>query len=404
MKKLAKPNRLTHSEGADSPQSRRWLVGVVLLLVGAGLGYIITWRSKTEQPQTQSNAAGSAPGHALQSVQGTAPAVPATASQRALFGLVNVPTFSAWSNLILASEPAIQTDGMVWIPAGSFEMGEADPMFPDAKPVHRVQLDGFWMDKTEVTNAQFARFVNATGYRTVAERPPDPKDFPGADPSMLVPGSLVFTPPEGPVSLEQHYSWWRYQRGASWRQPEGPGSSIRGRDNHPVVHVCWYDAVEYAKWASKRLPTEAEWEYAARGGLEQKHYAWGNELQPDGRWMTNIWQGQFPRENTRADGYERTAPAGTYPANGYGLHDMAGNVWEWCSDWYRPDYYNISPRHNPQGPDTSYDPNEPAIPKKAQRGGSFLCSDLYCVRYRMGSRGKGALDSGASHVGFRCVR
>jgi sulfatase modifying factor 1 len=295
-------------------------------------------------------------------------------------------------------------DGMIWIPGGEFLMGDTDPIFPDAKPVHRVYVDGFWMDRTEVTNAQFARFVQATGYVTVAERPPNPKEFPTVPQEKLVPGSIVFSPPDKEVSLDQPLSWWRYVPGANWRHPEGPGSNLRGRENHPVVHICWYDARAYAKWAGKRLPTEAEWEYAARGGLEQKRYCWGDELLPGGKWQANIWQGDFPRRNTKEDGFERTAPVGSFPANGYGLFDMSGNVWEWCADWYRPDYYAKSPGRNPQGPDSSFDPSEPNLPKRVQRGGSFLCSDVYCARYRPGARGKGEPGSAASHIGFRCVR
>jgi formylglycine-generating enzyme required for sulfatase activity len=268
------------------------------------------------------------------------------------------------------------------------------------------------MDETEVTNAQFAEFVKATGYVTVAEKPPTLEEImkqlpPGTEPpprEKLVACSLVFTPPARPVSLDEHYQWWALVPGADWRHPEGPGSSIKGRENHPVVHVCWHDAVAYAKWANKRLPTEAEWEFAARGGLDQKPYTWGDELMKDGKWQANIWQGKFPGENTAEDRYERSAPVRSYPPNGYGLYDMAGNVWEWCSDWYRPDYFQKSPTHNPQGPDSSYDPNEPTIPKRVQKGGSFLCSDLYCIRYRPGTRGKGDMTSGLNHLGFRCVQ
>ena len=204
------------------------------------------------------------------------------------------------------------------------------------------------------------------------------------------------------MSLDEPYSWWRYVPGADWRHPEGPGSDIAGREDHPVVHVCWDDAVAFARWAGKRLPTEAEWEYAARGGLEGKRYVWGDEFRPEGRWRVNNWQGQFPIGNTSEDGFPRTAPVGSFPPNGFGLVDMAGNVWEWCADWYRPGYPS-GPRQDPRGPDSSYDPNEPGIPKRVQRGGSFLCGDLYCTRYLPGARGKGATDSGASHVGFRCV-
>lgn len=315
-----------------------------------------------------------------------------------VFVLAVVAALVPWRAGGLGSAP----EGMVWIPGGEFQMG--DPEFPDAKPVHKVVLDGFWMDRTEVTNAEFARFVEATGYVTVAEQKPDAKDFPGVPPEKLVAGSVVFRPPAGPVPLDQPYAWWDYVAGACWRHPEGPGSSIEGKENHPVVHVCWTDAVAYAQWAGKRLPTEAEWEYAARGGLDRKKYVWGDELQPEGKWLANIWQGKFPAENTQEDGHRTTAPVGSFAPNGYGLYDMAGNVWEWCADWYRPDYYAGSPTRNPQGPDSSYDPHEPGMPKRVQRGGSFMCSDLYCIRYRPGTRGKGDVNSAAMHLGFRCVR
>ncbi len=292
-------------------------------------------------------------------------------------------------------------EGMVWVPGGEFWMG--DDLFPDAPP-QRVHVDGFWMDRTEVTNAQFEKFVKETGYKTVAERKPDAKDFPGVPEEKLVPGSIVFTPPTEVVPLTEHYRWWQYVPGACWRHPEGPGSDLKERANHPVVHIAWEDAVAYAQSAKKRLPTEAEWEFAARGGLDRKPYGWGDELTPQGKWMANIWQGRFPVENTKQDGFVRTAPVASFPPNGFGLYDMAGNVWEWCADWYRPDYYANSPERNPRGPDSSHDPLEPGIPKRVQRGGSFLCSDQYCIRYRPGGRGKGAVDSGQSHAGFRCVR
>jgi formylglycine-generating enzyme required for sulfatase activity len=295
-------------------------------------------------------------------------------------------------------------DDMVWVPAGKCWMGR-DPGrcdsgmccvtgVKDALPIHEVELDGFWMDRTETTNAQFARFVRATGYRTVAEQPGD----------GLPAGSYVFTPPAEVPNLRNPMAWWSFVPGADWRHPEGPNSDLRGRKNHPVVQVCWDDAVAYAKWAGKRLPTEAEWEYAARGGLDRKVYVWGDEQTPGGKWPANIWQGRFPVENTRADGYERTAPVASFAANGFGLHDMSGNVWEWCADWYRPDYYEQSPRRNPQGPDDSFDPAEPNVAKRVQRGGSFLCSDLYCQGYQPGSRNKGQPNSAANHIGFRCVR
>jgi formylglycine-generating enzyme len=298
--------------------------------------------------------------------------------------------------------PGPAPEGMVWIPGGTFWMGSDDERMPDAKPVHQVSVDGFFIDKTEVTNRQFERFVRATAYITVAERKPDPKDFPDVPPQKLVSGSIVFTPPSEDVSYDNPLVWWRYVPGASWRHPEGPDRSIQGREDHPVVHVCWDDASAYAKWAGKRLPTEAEWEYAARGGLERKRYVWGDELLPGGKWQVNNWQGRFPRQNTAADGFLRTAPVASFPPNGFGLYDMAGNVWEWCADWYRPGY-NTEDKTNPQGPSSSYGPIESDVRKRVQRGGSFLCSDLYCSRYLPGGRGKGAPDSEASNLGFRCV-
>jgi formylglycine-generating enzyme required for sulfatase activity len=283
-------------------------------------------------------------------------------------------------------------------------LGGAGIDAPDAQPVHPVRLRGFWIDRHEVTNAEFAKFVAATGYVTIAERTPRAEDFPGAPAENLVAGSVCFKAPDHDVSLDDHLQWWTYVPGANWRHPEGPQSDIDSRPNHPVVHVAWDDAAAYAKWAGKRLPTEAEWEYAARGGLDRKRYVWGDELLSQGRWMVNNWQGRFPRENTAIDGYPGTAPVGSFPANGYGLFDMAGNVWEWCSDWYRPDTYSNSPPDNPPGPRDSFDPAEPGVSKRVQRGGSFMCSDLYCTRYLPGARGKGEPSSGANHVGFRCVK
>ncbi|WP_413586830.1 formylglycine-generating enzyme family protein [Bdellovibrio sp. HCB274] len=298
--------------------------------------------------------------------------------------------------------------GMVWIPGGEFVMGDKDPSFPDAHPVHKVRVSGFWMDKYVVTNADFARFVKATGYKTVAERPLDPKEFPGYTKEMLAPGSIIFTPPPSHVPLNDHRKWWAWSVGASWQHPQGPQSDIKNKANYPVVQIAYEDAEAYAKWVGKRLPSEAEWEFAARGGLEEKLFPWGDELKPDGRFMANTWQGSFPEENTAEDGFEDLAPVGKFPANGYGLYDMAGNVWQWVSDWYHPTYYHEISQggvsENPRGPEASFDPAEPKVKKKVQRGGSFLCTDQYCSRYRTGTRGKGDITSGAPHVGFRLVQ
>jgi formylglycine-generating enzyme required for sulfatase activity len=304
--------------------------------------------------------------------------------------------------------PGPAPEGMVWAPGGTFWMGCDDCEMPDAAPVHLVTVDGFWIDATPVTNAQFAKFVEAAKYKTVAERQPDPKDFPGAPAENLAPGSAVFTPPGAEVSLNDFLNWWKYVPGANWRHPEGPRSNMNGREDHPAVQIAWEDAAAYAKWAGKRLPTEAEFEFAARGGLDRRRFAWGDELKPNGKWAANIWQGRFPQKNRLEDGYDRTSPVNAFPPNGFGLYDMGGNVWQWCADWYRPDYFerlaDSGVAHNPQGPSDSYDPQEPGVPKRVQKSGSFLCSDEYCSRYLVGSRGKGAPDSGGSNTGFRCVR
>lgn len=304
--------------------------------------------------------------------------------------------------------------GMVWIPAGSFMMGSHDSVFPDEIPAHRVRLDGFWMDRTEVTNRQFAEFIEATGYVTLAEKPPEFRSLQSGSeaaalpilPEFDVPGSICSLPLKSREQIDPQkgaYSWWRYVPGASWRHPEGPESSIDDRMDHPVVHVSWLDAMEYCRWAGKELPSEAQWEFAARGGESGKDYPWGNQLTPAGEWQGNIWQGEFPVQDTAADGFDGTAPVGSFPSNGYGLLDISGNVWEWCADYYRPDYYSQSPVNNPVGPDSSFDPQEPGIVKRVQRGGSFMCSDQYCVGYRVASRMKGEQDTGAFHTGFRCV-
>lgn len=313
--------------------------------------------------------------------------------------------------------PGLAPAGMVWIPGGEFSMGSKDPRgdlcggnepMADARPVHRVYVDGFWMDRTEVTNAEFARFVAATNYVTVAERPLRAADYPGVPADKLAPGSLVFTPPAQAVPLDNASRWWAWVPGASWRHPEGPGSDVKGRDNFPVVHIAYEDAEAYARWAGKQLPTEAQWEFAARGGRSGELYPWGNELNPGGRWMANIWTGRFPHENSKADGFTQAAPVASFPANAYGLHDMAGNVWEWCRDYYAPDTYakatGISKNPVILSQKDSFDPGEPGVAKRVQRGGSFLCTDQYCTRYMTGTRGKGSPDTGSNHAGFRCVK
>jgi formylglycine-generating enzyme required for sulfatase activity len=313
------------------------------------------------------------------------------------------------SKIQVAKRVLAQESGrMSKIPAGTFWMGCTEESFVDGQPVHQVHVDAFWMDATEVTNEEFARFVHSTGYKTIAERIPEAKDFPGAPPENLVAGALVFTPPKQSVSKHSHYNWWRYVAGANWQHPEGPASTLEHRWQHPVVQIAWDDANAYAKWAGKRLPTEAEFEYAARGGLDRKLYSWGDDLTPKGKWQANIWQGHFPYKNTADDGFVTTAPVRSFPANGYGLYDMTGNVWEWCSDWYRADYYRSLPQgqvvNNPQGPRDSEDPFERGVAKRVLRGGSFLCTDQYCARYMVGARGKGEPTSGCSNIGFRCAK
>jgi formylglycine-generating enzyme required for sulfatase activity len=318
-------------------------------------------------------------------------------------------TLGAISVTLAAASGNGDHPGMVWIPGGEFWMGAEGGMFGDAQPLHKVRVDGFWMDKTTVTNEQFERFVRATGYVTVAERRVDAKDYPGAPPAMLAPGAPVFSPPAHPVPPNNPLGWWRWQPGADWRHPEGPGSSIQERPDHPVVQIAWEDAVAYAKWAGKRLPTEAEWEFAARGRLDRQEFVWGDEEHPHGKWMANTFQGHFPDANTAQDRFPGTSPVCSFPENGYGLCDMAGNVWQWVSDWYRPDYYQqLASRggvtENPRGPTESFDPSEPGVKKRVRKGGSFLCTDQYCGRFRPGARGKGDVLTGASNVGFRLVQ
>lgn len=307
--------------------------------------------------------------------------------------------------------------GMIHIPGGTFRMGSNDH-YPEEAPAHRVTVDPFWIDRTPVTNREFRRFVEATGYVTFAEIAPDPKDYPGALPHMLKAGSLVFSPPSHPVNLADWSQWWEFRFGANWRRPYygrrqyGKQSSIKGFDDHPVVHVAYCDAEAYATWAGKELPTEAEWEFAARGGLDGAEFAWGDEFTPDGNHMANTWQGAFPHQNLNIDGHERTSPVTAFPPNGYGLHDTIGNVWEWTTDWYSPKHPADAPKAccipvNPRGAseETSYDNCQPdiKIPRKVLKGGSHLCAPNYCRRYRPAARHAQPVDTSASHIGFRCV-
>lgn len=372
------------SKPADKQRWRIWgLVAVAIL----GAAYLVRTALATRTP---------------------APAAIATTSAPSF-----LPTVA---NIAMPSSPA--PEGMVWIPGGEFSMGAQDPANAndavgmqatnDSRPVHRVYVDGFWMDKTEVTNQQFAAFVKATGYVTLAERTPRAEDFPGAPPENLVAGSVVFSPPNHPVPLNDHLQWWGYVKGADWRHPLGADSSIKGKENYPVVHVAYEDAVAYATWAKRRLPTEAEWEFAARGGLTGQIYPWGNEFKPKDQWMANSHQGHFPDRDSGADHHTGIAPVAQFPPNGYGLYDVGGNVWEWVTDWYRPDYYaelaaSSGTARNPQGPASSFDPTEPGERKRVMRGGSFLCTDEYCSRYMVGTRGKGDINTGTNHLGFRTV-
>ena len=361
------------------------LVGLAVLAVGAG---VWVWRARSPQP-------------------------PVTRTKVSTRATSFEPTVV--SNV---AAPASIPDGMVWIPGGEFSMGANDPpdmdevgmkATEDARPIHRVYVDGFFMDKTDVTNAQFEAFVKATNYVTVAERTPKAEDFPGAPPENLVAGSVIFTAPDHPVPLDNHFQWWSYMPGANWRHPLGPRSDLKGKETYPVVHIAYEDAEAYARWAGKRLPTEAEWEFAARGGMAGEPFVWGDEFCPSGKWMANTHQGQFPVKDSGTDGFVGIAPVAQYAPNRYGLYDMAGNVWQWTSDWYRPDYYQTLVTagvvaRNPQGPNSSFDPSEPDQPKRVHRGGSYLCTDQYCSRYIVGTRGKGEINTGTNHLGFRCVK
>jgi formylglycine-generating enzyme required for sulfatase activity len=298
---------------------------------------------------------------------------------------------------------------MVWIPGGTFLMG-SNSHYPEEAPAHQVTVDGFWMDQYTVTNEQFRQFVDATQHVTLAERPPNPEDYPGAKTELLVPASIVFQKPRHRVDLRNPYSWWGYVPGANWRHPEGPAHTLKGRSEHPVVHVAYEDAEAYANWAGKALPTEAEWEFAARGRLEGAEYSWGNEFAPDRKLMANTWQGEFPWQNLKTDGFEGTAPVGSFPANGYGLYDMAGNVWQWTTDWYQSHSqlaHSCCASFNPRGGDRdrSYDPREPGIqiPRKVMKGGSYLCAPNYCHRYRPAARMAQPIDTSTCHLGFRCI-
>jgi formylglycine-generating enzyme required for sulfatase activity len=395
------------AQEAAGPAGQRWSIALLAVLVLGAAG--IWWSIARHGDGSLALAkAASATGE-------IAPGAKPDADSRAPAASGFAPSVP---NKSQSSGPA--PEGMVWIPGGEFSMGCQVPSegfctmatlsaTNDAQPIHRVYVNGFWMDATDVTNEKFEQFVKATGYVTIAERAPTKEEFPTAPPENLVAGSVVFTPTAAPVPLDNHFQWWSYVHGANWRHPEGPQSDIKDKGNYPVVQIAYPDAVAYAKWAGKRLPTEAEWEFAARGGLSGKIYAWGDQFKPNGKAMANTYQGKFPIKDTGEDGFAGVSPVKSYPPNGYGLYDMAGNVWQWCSDWYRPDYYAqlasaAEVARNPQGPDSPLDPAEPGEKKRVQRGGSFLCTDQYCTRYMMGSRGKGEVNTGCNHLGFRCVQ
>jgi len=301
---------------------------------------------------------------------------------------------------------------MAWIPGGTYQLGSED-FYPEERPVYHASVDGFWMDRFLVTVDEFRRFVKATGFVTVAERPLNPADYPDADPALLVPGALVFQKSGGPVDLSDFHNWWAYVPGASWQHPEGPGSGLNGRSRHPITQVAYGDAEAYARWVGKELPTEAEWEAAARGGLEGAVFTWGNEFAPDGRMMANTWQGEFPWQNLNLDGYEGTSPVGAFPPNGYDLYDMGGNVWQWTCDFFAPRHpddvtHPCCAPHNPRvaAPEQdTFAAGQPgaAIPRRVMKGGSHLCAPNYCLRYRPAARQAEMVDTSTGHIGFRCV-
>ena len=324
----------------------------------------------------------------------------------------------AASLIHLATAGPEKPPGMVLIPGGTFTMGSALPgTAPDEKPLVKVTLDPFWMDACNVTNADYRKFTAATGYKTIAERPIDwdelkkqlPPGTPKPPPENLQPGAVTFAPRPGPIRPGAEEDWWAWTLGADWQHPEGPASDLKGRDDHPVVMIAWEDAAAYAKWAGKRLPTEAEWEYAARGGLPDKRFAWGDDFQPDGKFRANTWTGTFPVQDTGADGHAGTSPVTAFPPNGYGLHDMGGNVWNWCADWYRPDSLARlklagGEARNPAGPASSYSPGHPLQQERVIKGGSFLCHASYSEGYRPSARRGSSIDTGMCHIGFRCVK
>lgn len=397
--------RNQNPEGTHLPAASRWPVFVGLIVLSGALVALLAVYTRTDPlPEVVT------PGVKEQETTGTHA------------GANTDSTVGPFAATVVSQRPASGAvpDGMVWIPGGEFSMGsdaESESLCSlpgvtrDALPVHRVSVDSFWMDVSEVTNEQYEQFVKATGYVTVAEQKPTQEEFPTAPPENLIAGSTVFAATQQPVPLNNYFHWWSYVAGADWRHPTGTDSDLRGREKYPVVQIAYEDAVAYATWAGKRLPTEAEWEFAARGGVAGNLYTWGNELKPGGKFQANIYQGEFPLEggDSGEDGFTGIAPVSQFAPNPYGLFDMAGNVWEWTSDWYRHDYYETLAEQggvarNPIGPESPFDPAEPTEKKRVHRGGSFLCTDLYCTRYIVGTRGKGEVRTASNHVGFRCVK